>query len=509
MSDERPEPAEAQRLASPVWRKPPGPYLLGERFPSGKPPFDPFPTVSLVMKGYCSVAIYHDLVWGRSWDGKSDAGIGQAIGPLYHDFIATFRWRIALGLEGIDSSTDATLFQAKLQRFFNSWVDRRNLPVAARNALWSSVSKLFTRKLSEVVALAGKKIFEEVDIVNHRTEFNLPEGTRRFPIRGRIDELNLSDGVLVERTLENDPLTNEPPPYKRFQAWLCAKAITTLPPMVRPNSLQGIWTRPLKVLLETPEKDIWIDPNTREFEPWVSQAFYWIRALYRNQGQAASYAYERASCSAEHPDESCSHCRIDCFVKKYSFPERRRELSRICATYARALLYDRMWDSDLWYYQQSYLPQEFHQDTGDRLEGAIESVDQQVVTVKLEAGGGSSLEPGTPLTAIPGAMGNFYLGKRLRMSIADRRIVGSDTLLSVKLGKYQPPLAPGDRITLFVDRGDRMVVLQEPLGHLKDLVRSRLARFRRIGTDSLLQAEQSGLTQLLRAITGEALFERV
>src|SRR5436309_13003084 len=79
-----------------IWRRPTGPVLRAEAFARDTPPFDPFPDATQVTKGYCPVAVLHDLFWGRTYLGRRDSWLeGQRLGQLYHDLIGSFRTDVA------------------------------------------------------------------------------------------------------------------------------------------------------------------------------------------------------------------------------------------------------------------------------------------------------------------------------------------------------------------------------------------------------------------------------
>jgi len=80
---------------------------LEETYPSGRPPFYPFPTVSNVVNAaFCPVAIYHDLLHGTYQDATSSPTWKmKGVGNLFHQYIASLKSSIATGkqdLTGID-----------------------------------------------------------------------------------------------------------------------------------------------------------------------------------------------------------------------------------------------------------------------------------------------------------------------------------------------------------------------------------------------------------------------
>jgi hypothetical protein len=481
--------------------------LLGEIYPRSRPPFDPFPVVTQVLKGYCPVAIHLDQLWGRTWSGRLDSGLTDPAGALYHEIVAEYRMRLAWGLESWSSRWDQATFKAHLHNYFSQWADRKGTNSTTRQRLWEDFSRLLERqhREGELELIRGARLFAEVDFVNPRCRFDLGDSTYHYPIRGRIDELDLSRGLIIERTLERDPLSNRPPLYKDFQAWLCAWSLKALDEHLRPSAFEKLWTSPLKVRLETPDADYEVPFDDARFLPWVAQAYYWIQAVYRNRGQPATSAYQAAACTIDHPDDACMHCRIDCFTRRPAFPRKSQEIARICSQHARALLYDRVWDEDLWYYRQALLPEEYHLEEGSRIKLPILEVKDNSLRVELKERDDRVRENQTFL-AVASCLGNMSLGKRLRLTVTHVDKRNNVTLHA--MGSSLPAVEPGDLLELIVDAPESTVLLfREPLGHLKDHQRSRLAKLRRVGTDSLLRAQQSGVTNTLRAIAREELFE--
>lgn len=80
----------------------------------------------------------------------------------------------------------------------------------------------------ELAALAKHRIYPELDVVNPQCVFEYHGSRRTYPIRGRIDELNVTLGRVVERTLDRAGPTYRPPDQKFLQAWLGARAIWML-----------------------------------------------------------------------------------------------------------------------------------------------------------------------------------------------------------------------------------------------------------------------------------------
>jgi hypothetical protein len=494
-------------LSNPViWRRPTGPVLRGEVFSRDTPPFDPFPDVTQVTKGYCPVAILHDLFWGRTYLGRRDSWVqGQRLGELYHDLMGSFRIDVANRRVATDQLRDRQIADGMAQRYFQNFAERYGVPPANADELRSIFRRYVARKWSEgeLQRLPGQFILTEVDVANPRSEFHIGGITRHYPLRGRIDELNITQRLLIERTLDVAPLSSDPPQYKFWQAWLYAQAITTLEDFRRPASLSQLWGGPLQVTIETPDRDYHVTADD-SFMRIVAQAYYWIRAVFHGVNQTA--VYNESACTMENPDESCTHCRVDCFTIPVGYPSRRDELRRLCRGFSRAFLYERVWDYDLWFYRQCLLPHQFLEQDGQRVTGAVLEVTDDRLRVEVNRDGAKAVRANRDLLGIPAATGNFFLSRQVRLHLtrAERTANRDAVSLEFRISRRDSiQLRDAASIELFTPPSNGIFLSAQPPGFLKDMDRQRLGRLLKVGAQSLTAAQQSGVVRALRTVTGE------
>jgi hypothetical protein len=487
------------------WRRPTGPILRGEVFASDTPPFYPFPDVTQVAKGYCPVAILHDLFWGRTYLGRQDGWIGGQIGTLYHDLVGSFRRDIAAGRVPAHHVGNRQVAEGLGQRYFQDFADRRRPAAADADRLRDLFLRYVTRKAAEgeLRQLFGQQLLTEVDLANPKCRFRFGDEERHYPLRGRADELNVTRRVLVERTLERDPLAEDrPPQYKFWQTWLYQQMISTLEESRRPSALASLWDGPLGVVVETPDQDFRVEVD-ESFAQVVAQAYYWIHAIYRGVTQTAIYG--EAACTRDNPNESCSHCRIDCFPIPPAYPTRRDEIRRMCRSYARAFLNDRVWNYDLWFYRQSLLPSTILEKDGLRFGGVITDLGDKHLNVEVSTDDARAIQGRRELLGVPSATGNFFIGPRMHLEHPEVHGAGrTDRVrLSFRISRRDSQqLRDAGRIALFAPPESEVFLAEEPLS-LQDYDRSRLARLMKVGAQSPATAQQSGVVRALRVMTRE------
>jgi len=492
-----------------IWNRPPGPVLRGGAFAKDTPPFDPFPEITQVTKGYCSRAIFHDLFWGRTHLGHHDSwAVGQQdIGEGYHRLLGQFRTDIATERISVGQLRDRQIADGLAQDYVDNFIGRNHVALATGDRLRDVFRIYVARKWSdgELHELPGKKLLTEVDVANPHCCFVMGNVTRHYPLRGRIDELNVSRGVLVERTLEQDPLDGDrPPPYKSWQAWLYAQAIQTLEEFRRPASLASIWEEPLQIVVETPEREYTVHADESFYEV-VRNAYYWIQAVFR--GASESSAISEAACTSDNPRDWCTHCLLDCYNIPVAYPSRRDELRRLCARYARAFLNERLWEYDLWFYRQCLLPEAILEEDGQRIPARIVQVMDDRVRVGVNAHDANAIRGKRELFGIPAATGNFFLGRQLRLSPVNVPLRRNEQRVECEFRMNRDEgrlLRDATEIELFTPPDDDLSLLSEkPPGHLRDMDRRRLGRLLKIGAQSASTAQRSGVIRALQMITGE------
>ncbi|MCK4247810.1 MAG: hypothetical protein KAX04_04655, partial [Methanomicrobia archaeon] len=203
----------AKRKILSKWRYPRS-EILEKVFPSGKPPFAPFPTVTnLLNANFCSAAIYHDLIHGIDNAILVDYHL-KGRGNLFHEFIAHLKLSLqnrVIRLSGYDIRTQ----QDMIQNLFLSFARGRGFDINAISDIWKQyIEPWVRRKLQngELESISSEdQLFFEISIANPRTPFPTDGGKRHYPLRGRVDEIDLTRKQIIERTIRESASGNEPP----------------------------------------------------------------------------------------------------------------------------------------------------------------------------------------------------------------------------------------------------------------------------------------------------------
>ncbi|GAI17474.1 unnamed protein product, partial [marine sediment metagenome] len=101
----------------------------------------------------------------------------------------------------------------------------------------------------------------ELSVGNARIPFHLEKGKRHYPLRGRVDEIDLTRKRLVERTIKGTPLDTESPLLKDCQVWLLWKILCSLKREQLPLQWKSVDFQNFDLVVETPYKDFTIKPD--------------------------------------------------------------------------------------------------------------------------------------------------------------------------------------------------------------------------------------------------------
>jgi len=82
---------------------------------------------------------------------------------------------------------------------------------------------------------SNNQIFFEISVANSHVPFPLESGVRNYPLRGRVDEIDLTQRRFIERTIRGGREDDAPPFLKDYQIWLLWKIICSLREENLPN----------------------------------------------------------------------------------------------------------------------------------------------------------------------------------------------------------------------------------------------------------------------------------
>jgi len=479
------------------WRYPISRVLEGRVFPLGRPPFAPFPSVSNMINAYlCPVALVHDLIHGMN-NALSVQYPMSRRGNHFHDFISEIKILISSGTinVGVDSNSLLRNIQSRFTEFSRS----RRFQLGESTEIWSNyIEPWVSRKIQESELQEIKEngnIFFEVSVANDKFRLPLANGNRKYPLNGRIDEINISKKKIIERTIKENPNSNHPPLLKDYQVWLYWKLLCSIDNDKLPSQWRDIDFSSFDLVVETPTRDY----NVKERPEFINNthsAFAWIDDIGSSESTGVfREAYENARCSPENPDTNCSHPFINCFPKSYPYPRCRPEIRQTFQPWYRLLLWERMWKGDLWKYRTLILNNNQLKDLGLIEETNIISMQDNEIKIELSRDNvfGSGYDD---FTIIP--FGTLHCGIRLDARL--NRTEGNRLIL--KLNK-RIPIISDEAILLESSENNTSIMRNIPLTFLDRGSQQALFKLKtKMGAQTLQASERRSIIQLLESIFG-------
>jgi len=231
---------------------------------------------------------------------------------------------------------------------FDEWVYHKHAPDADVQRFWDDLVAPYVRTRLETGALRGiigHALLPEVTIGNWQVEVPLGSGKPTYPIEARVDEIDLTAGVAIERTTM--PL-NQAVLYKDVQLVAAALILRSLPAAGIPGEWAPVRTV-RRFILEAPDGSVEITANTQQYD-----AIHEAAAIIRDV--VASHLAERpvrdlGQCTPVNRHDVCSHPYFGCFYRVPASPQSRATIGREVRTLCRAQLYELMWQRDLGKYR--------------------------------------------------------------------------------------------------------------------------------------------------------------
>lgn len=489
-----------KRQPLPRWGYPNKETLSGNIFPSGKPPFAPFPTVTnLLNANFCPVAIYHDLLHGIDDALIPQYGEEKQQGDLFHKFIAHLKLSLKNGkpkLSGYDT-------QAKLgmiQDLFLPFSQRHGYSLDASSEIWRRYIEPWARRKVELRELEGiskeDQLVFELSVSSAYVPFALESGARHYPLRGRIDEVDLSRKRIVERTIKGSPSDTEPPLLKGYQAWLLWKILCSLKKKQLPSRWNSINFGDFDLFVETPCEDFHIPHENSDYIRDTHYAYAWINDISTSESPGVFREFfENARCTPENPDPECKHKFLICFPHNYPYPQSRPEIKQIFKPWYRLLLWEQTWEGHLFQYQLLRLSRGKLKELGLIAEGKIvpstgSRIELEIINKEI-----GSIRGYDRYTIIP--FGTLFCGKKMSATLTG--INGNRLIMDIE----------GERDTLSEDalllpsQSDLpSPMMQEPPTYLKKQRQGALLRLQNSGVEKPESAQRSSQIQVLGAIFG-------
>ena len=487
------------------WRYPSNDCLLGNVFPSGRPPFAPFPTVTnLLNANLCPVAIYHDLIHGIDNALIPQYGKEKQRGELFHKFIAHLKLSLknrSFRLSGYDIQSQLGMVQDLFLRFSH----RQGFSTdEASEILRIYIEPWVRRKLQngelESISEDDQLIFE-LSVGNARVPFYLGNGKRHYPLRGRVDEIDLTRKRIIERTMKGTPSDTEPPLLKAYQVWLLWKILCSLNREQLPPQWKSVDFQNFDLVVETPYKDFTIYSDNDSYIMDTHYAYAWINDISISESRGVfQEVFENAVCTPLKPHTECGHKFLNCFPRDYPYPQSRPEIKRTFKPWYRLLLWEKIWGGDLFQYQLLMLSREKLIRQGLISEGQIVSFKDNKMELELIEENIGSIRGYDRYTIIP--YGTLFCGKRETATLVEVK----ENHLTMELHGVEDSFFRDAILLPLPDLPPP--IMQEPPTYLKEQMQNALLRLQYSGVIKPEKAQEKSLVQLLEGVFGRRSIRR-
>jgi hypothetical protein len=477
------------------WRRPRRDQLeRGGIYPSGEPPFDPFPTVTDVMSAnFCPVSILHMLLHGidRSPLLIVRRGMGGA-GDLYHNFIAFLKSSIVTGRL-------RTLNPGIIRREFFQF--GRNEGLDTLNRIWSSYLEPWSlNRLNELSTTSlNERVFFEVTVASEYVPFRREGQILTYPLRGVIDEVNLDRRLIIERTIMGGPDDQSPPEPEARQLWLLWKILTSIERRNYPRELSEVNFDEFRLMVETPFNNFEVGKQNLRFEEEIHDAYSWIRDLTFSP-RSVSDAYRNQRCERE-PGVECGFMYNVCRRRILPYPTARPRLVQELRQWYRPLLWELIWNSHLFQYKLLRLPIDTLEQEGLAVRAQVTSfTDQNTVEIEITREG----ETGPVLAHIEDAgtceliFGTPSIGQRVEVRLHMSR----GNRLLVQTRKWYILLSNNSLIL------PNVTLVESRPWFLINQTQRDLFRFAHIGRENATTAGEDSFVQLIESLFGGRVLRR-
>jgi hypothetical protein len=359
-----------ERVIPVSWRRPDREVLLENRYKYSRPPFDPFPNVTNVLNASkCPVAILHDIL-----HGIDDATIPfgkYGLGILYQRFIAHVK--VSAARNDIPSPSD---IRYRFEMF------ARDEKEKTKTDCWRYYVEPWCSKRLVNLSEANENIFFDLSVANAYVPFKFGDKNPTYPLRGRIDEIDLKNRRIIERTIKGGRADKLPPHLKDFQLWLLWKALSSIDKKNYPERWGNVNFEDFELIVETPYHDFVVRKDNPEFEKRAHVAYAWIKDL-AGGGKAEFEAYQHRTCNHINTDKECG-AWLACFRRPYKHPTCKGEVHKEIRNFYPPLFWQQMWDYHLFHYQLLMLEKKDLNGLGYLSEGRIISLKDGKIVIKVD-----------------------------------------------------------------------------------------------------------------------------
>jgi len=456
--------------------------------------------MDVVCAAHCPLAILHSLLHGQrvpiieTQTRTAHLRQGYKIGHIFHEFIAHLKTRTILNNIRF---TDVP----QIRREFEDFTRYRGIDNRTKRIVWDYYLRPWCeRKLDELRNLVpGLNIFFEVQVSNSYVPFQTPSGgSNTYPLLGRIDEIDIENRKIIERTSMGLPNETNPPRLKAFQLWLLWKILISIRRRNLPSFFERVNFRNFELIVETPYEDFHIEGNNREFEMLTHRAYAWIHDVFFER-RVYHDAYSNRSCTYSNQIENCGF-RLACYKSRGIRPyrEARDEMRREFRTFYLHLAYELLWSQHLFRYQLTMLSEDELENLGQIARGRVVSCQDDRIEIRLDRTGMNNL-----------------LSRRESGEIGGYSIVMGTPLCGVKVSGYpesfgqdtvvlriaQDLVTPTETATLLVADPEAIAFTEEPWFLIENIQRNlfNLETFGRTRED---RAANNPTIRLIEALFG-------
>jgi hypothetical protein len=428
----------------------------------------------------------------------------QGVGELYHRTVSLVRQRVIESPSLQDRLRSGELraielLQEEAQRILAGLTPDENI----RRTIRGLLSAYIERKVmeGEFQRLPAQMLMFEVTVVNPYTRFG--NFTREsYPLRCRIDEINITEGKIIERFSGR-----EIPFWKPFQAWLNLQVIKTLDPSRLPIPreisafIRSVIDRPLRVFVETPYNDLEV---TQDFTDEALRAYRWYREAFSPTTRRGRFILlEKRRCGWP-PEGECACVRVYGVRRRLSYPS-GIALHRLRA-YAIAELYDRVWNQHYLIYELSRGTYEEKLDRGLLWQGVVSHLNLEShslgVTIS-ESVRGVGVRP-SDLVSV--TRFSYCFGPRALCIVRDVERQEGFTNIELQIIDSSPSaFSPGDLgtpISVFREQQTSLVLFRETAERVSRRRQRVIDRCSRMGTNSADEFMRSNCLKLLQLVFG-------
>lgn len=472
-----------QQRAIPVsWRRPERKVLLEQRYKYSRPPFDPFPDViSVVNARKCPLAILHDIL-----HKAEDATIPRkkyAVEILYQEFIAHLKLCAA--------EKDIPSMQDVRYRFEMFTKDEKE---ADRIACWLNYVEPWCNKRLDQLFSANESTFFELSVANAYVPFRLENRNLTYPLQGKINEIDLKNQKIIERTIRGGGKDQSPTHLEDFKLWLLWKALSSIERKNYPEPWRKVNFEDFELLVETPYHDFVVSKDNPEFEKQAHVAYAWIKDL-AGGGKAEFEAYQHRACTHINRDTECGTMWA-CFHRLYKHPTCRGEIHKEIRKFYPPLFWQYMWDYHLLRYQLLMLEKSNLENLGYLSEGTVVGLRDGKIEIRIDPHHAAPiLERRTSSGELDNLLviGSFFLGFELGATLEKTTNDG----IIMNIGKKKLPTS-GMAMIL---PSESSIIRTSPWFLSRNIQRD-IFNLERWGFSIDEKAEQHSVIQLLESIFG-------